>query len=66
MDRQHRNTTFIQFISKLLTSIKCIENEKLQLIDYKDFNLNDAFKILAHNKRSYPNTKAKTDKRATK
>jgi len=66
MDREHRNSTFIQFVSKLLMSIKTIENEKLHLMEFKDFNLNDAFKILARHKKQYPNTKNKADKRATK
>ena len=50
MDKGHRNTTFLQFIRKLMMAIQSMENEKLSLLKFKDFNLNDAFKVLAFNK----------------
>ena len=36
-------------------SLKTIEKDKMLLLEMKDFNLNDAFKILAYNQHKQPN-----------
>lgn len=47
METRHRNTTFMQCLQKITRAIKTIEAEKGLLLQYSDFNLNDAYKILA-------------------
>lgn len=32
-------------------SVKTIEDEKIQLLKFNDFNVNDAYKVLIHQKR---------------
>jgi len=46
MDRNHRNSTFTQFLATLAMSSKMIESEKCLLLSQPDFNVNDAFKVL--------------------
>lgn len=47
----HRNTTFQTFNRKLIQALKTIENEKTMLLQYADFNVNDAFKVLVSQKK---------------
>ena len=51
MSVDHRRSTFLQFLRKLVMSIKTIEAEKLTLTRLRDFNLADAFKALSFSKR---------------
>lgn len=53
MRPSHRNQTFIQFLRQLIMCIKTIENEKNLLINCKDFNINDAFKVLLYGIKPY-------------
>lgn len=50
METRHRNTTFIQCLERISKSVKTIEEEKKLLFSHSDFNLNDAFKMLALSK----------------
>ena len=34
-------------------SVKTIEDEKMQLLRFDDFNVNDAYKVLIHQKKDY-------------
>lgn len=51
MSGEHRRSTFLAFLRKLIMSIKTIEAEKIGLSRLRDFNLADAFKALAFSKR---------------
>ena len=53
MRPSHRNQTFIQFLRQLIMCIKTIENEKAILVNCKDFNINDAFKVLLFGMKPY-------------
>lgn len=50
MEIKHRNTTFIQCLERITKAVKTIEEEKKLLMAFPDFNLNDAFKMLALSK----------------
>ena len=54
MDKNHRQTTFSNFVRKFVQSLKTIEEEKLLLLSFKEFNLNDAFRVLSSGKQDYP------------
>jgi len=54
MNPSHRTSTFFGFLRQLVMCIKTVENEKDALLQCRDFNINDAFKVLLYGMKSYP------------
>lgn len=53
MSTTHRTQTFLSFVRQLIMCIKTIEDEKTTLANFKDFNLNDAFKVILYGIKPY-------------